>query len=1154
MAVARHVLVAKGSVACSVSVIVGTLLAAASIFAAESPETHSSPSARVDFERDVLPLLKTRCGKCHGPKRQESNYRLDVRDIALKGGDFGEPPIVPGASDESPLIRYVTDDGSGIAMPPEGARLTESEVRLLRTWIDQGAAWPDALAGSAENEKLSTDFWSFQPIRRVSPPAVSDRAWIRNPIDAFILARLEQAGLSPAPAAERVELVRRLYLILHGLAPTPEEVQRFVNDPRPNAYGRLVERLLASPRYGERWARHWLDAVRFAESDGFEMNHERPNAWPYRDYVIRAFNEDKPYDRFVFEQLAGDAVGADAATGFLVGGAYDKVKSPDVNLTLMQRQNELADIINTTGTAFLGLTLGCARCHNHKFDPVLQKDYYSIQAVFAGVQHGERPLRTPASIEREKQLAALEQAIGRLRDQLPPLEPPATSARTILIDDEDVAPSDGAAPHIELLADKAGHGTNPAGVERGRRDDSGDIGRLPNLSRGRYTWWKNRQEEDLCCWRPNAAGQFDVWISWGSGFATHTTDARYLLDRDGDLKTRDDQNLLATVDQQRFADGTGEIVSKPLWSGLAYVGRHAFNAASCLLLRAGRAGTAVTADAIVLQEATGPLASQSDAPRPSFRTPVDPHGNVESFPPQRAKWIRFTITATNNAIEPCLDELEIWTAPGTHRESPNGAHPNGGRVNVALASAGATATSSGDYRGNPKHKLEHIHDGRYGNGRSWISDTAGQGWVQIELAEPAIIDRIEWARDRNGRYSDRTPTSYRIEIAEQPGVWTTVAHSSDRLPMGIPFDELALVPWDQFSSDDGTVRQQLERWRDLQTERRRLAAQSSPQVYAGTFRQPKPTHRLYRGDPMQPREAVAPDALTVLGSLDLEPDAPEQQRRIAFANWMISPDNPLTARVIVNRLWQHHFGTGLVDTPSDFGRNGARPTHPELLDWLAAELIDGGWSLKHIQRLILTSNTSRQSSRPAPDGLAVDAGSRLLWRFPPRRLEAEAIRDNVLQLSGVLDREMGGPGFRVFKPNDNYVRVYDPKEDFGPAEWRRMIYMTKIRMERDAVFGAFDCPDAGQIAPKRARSTTAIQALNLLNSGFMLEQAGLFAQRLERDAGEDPERQVRRAFELTFGRTPASDERAAAIQLVKTHGLPALARALMNANEFLFIP
>jgi len=327
-----------------------------------------------------------------------------------------------------------------------------------------------------------------------------------------------------------------------------------------------------------------------------------------------------------------------------------------------------------------------------------------------------------------------------------------------------------------------------------------------------------------------------------------------------------------------------------------------------------------------------------------------------------------------------------------------------------------------------------------------------------------------------------------------------------------------------------------------------------PSLYAGKFVQPEPTFLLYRGDPTQKREPVNPGAIQGLGpALEQSAETPEQQRRLALARWLIDPKNPLTARVMVNRIWQHHFGHGIVDTPSDFGLNGARPTHPELLDWLACAFVSQGWDIKAVHRLIVLSRTYRQSSRSNTKASAVDADGRLLWRFPPRRLEAEPLRDSILSVSGNLDLRMGGPGFDLFEPNGNYVKVYIPKQRFGPAEWRRMVYQSKPRMRLDDTFGAFDCPDGGQIAPKRTSSTTPLQALSLLNSPFILEQSAIFAKRLEKEAGLGPDEQVRRAFRLAFNRDPSPAEAETALNVISEHGLVPFCRALFNANEFIYM-
>lgn len=899
----------------------------------------SAKSDEIEFARDVLPILEKHCLDCHGTETAESKLQLDTQLNALRGGDSGEAAIVPGESDRSFLVTRILHDDPAQRMPPDSPPLAKDEISILRAWIDQAADWQDTIAELAGTR---IEHWSFQPVQR--PELVLSEL---SPIDQWIDAKLAEQGLARSPRAQKRQLIRRAHLVMHGLPPTPEQVDTFVQDSRDEAWDALVEELLTSPHYGERMATFWLDLVRFGETHGFETNRERPHAWRYRDWVIDAFNSDKPYDQFIIEQIAGDAVGADLGTGFLVAGPYDLVKGQDVQLQLMQRQDELADMINCTGTAFLGLTLGCARCHNHKFDPITQTDYYSLQAVFAGVNHADRAL--PQSDSVTQQLAEFDRQIAELKQDL---------SQFI------------AAP------------TNGSGAE--------------------------------------------------------------------------------------------------------------------------------------------------------LRPAVNSKLNVEEFAPLEAKFVRFTINATNSG-EPCIDELEIFS----------------GSQNVALASEKAKVTSSGDFV-HPLHKLEHIHDGQFGNSRSWISKDVSGGWVLLEFPAMTTIDRIIWARDREGQYRDRLATDYVIEISEDGQNWTRIASSADREPF------TAGPPLEIQYTFDGVPEAEAERGRTQLSEMRKLEAArqslATPSLaYAGTFSSPPPTHRLYRGEPSAPREQVSPAAIASLSDLKLPAEAPEQQRRLAIARWIADPENPLTARVIVNRLWQFHFGTGIVDTPSDFGSNGTRPTHPELLDWLASELVDSGWSLKHIHRLILLSETWQQDSRPSERGLKIDAGSRSLWRFPPRRLDAESIRDSILAVSGKLNLETGGPGFSAFEIEAENVRHYFPKQEFGPEDWRRMIYMTRVRQERDAVFGVFDCPDFSQVVPQRSRSTTPLQALNLLNSRFVLQQSEFLIERLEKEADSREER-ISLAYLLCFSRHPDQEELTSALSFVEESDWRQFARALLNANEFVFIP
>ncbi len=894
-------------------------------------------SGDVNFDKDVLPILNEHCIACHGADMQESKLRLDSLTYALRGGDSGEPVITPGNSERSHLIERITNPNAKLRMPPEAEPLSQASIDVLRAWIEDKSLWEEASQKLASEK---SDHWSFQPlIRPIVPETQSE-----NPVDGFIESRLNKESLALSSRAEKRRLIRRLYLVMHGLLPTPEQVEEFTSDQGDDAWSRLVERVLESPRYGERFATHWLDLVRFGETNGFETNRERPTAYPYRDWVIHAFNSDKPYDQFVREQIAGDALGEPIGTGFLVAGPNDIVKGQDPLLGLMQRQDELADIVNTTGTAFLGLTTGCARCHNHKFDPIMQTDYYALQAVFAGVEHAERDL--PLSPEKKRWTEELAEQIQRLRSEL--------------------------AKYAKIQG------------------------------------------------------------------------------------TRDPVNAIENV----------ETIAKP---------------------------------------------AQFDA-----------------------KFVRFTIHATN-ASEPCIDELQVFS----------------GDVNVALAASGAKATSSGDFI-HPLHKLEHLNDGQFGNSRSWIASKASGGWVQVEFAQPSRIDRIIWGRDHQGQFADRVATDYRIELSPDGVHWTLAASSEDRLPL--KKEKTGIEQYDLSGLTEPAaqaVRQSVGALQSLEEQRRQLL--TSSKVYTGNFVQPPATHRLYRGDPTAPREVVKPGAIESLVSLNLQIDTPEQRRRLELANWIASRDNPLTARVMVNRIWQFHFGTGLVDTPSDFGANGTQPTHPELLDWLACEFIDSGWSIKELHRLILASNTWQQDSRPHMEGMAIDASSRLLWRFPTRRLEAEGIRDCILAATGKLDLQIGGPGFSAFEVELENVRHYFPKKEYGPADWRRMVYMTKVRMEKDSIFGVFDCPDGSQVTPRRSRSTTPLQALNLLNSRFVMQQAELMADRMRRET-DSPEKQIELTYQVCFGRECTAAELQDAQEFIAQQGWVQFARALFNSNEFVFIP
>ncbi|MCH5374866.1 MAG: DUF1549 and DUF1553 domain-containing protein, partial [Planctomycetes bacterium] len=597
-----------------------------------------------------------------------------------------------------------------------------------------------------------------------TPPQTRDADWPRHPIDQFVLARLEQAGLRPACPADRVTWLRRVSLDLTGLPPTPQQAADFVHDASPNAFERVVDRLLGSPRYGERWAQHWLDVVRYADTHGFEVNTERPNAWPYRDYVIRAFNDDTPYDRFVREQIVGDAMAQDAATGFLVTASVllPGQIGKDEPSKRLARQDSLDEIVVNISQTFLGLSVGCARCHQHKFDPISQRDYYSMQAFVAGVEYKDREVLTP-----------------------------------------------------EVLA--------------AREDAKRATMRLEEIDR-----------------------------------------------------------QLA-----RFAPLAGSGVERPM---------------------------------------------------------INARQNTDRFAPRIARRLRFTIRSSNK-FEPCIDELEVFTTGGE---------------NIALATAGTTVKSSGDKVSANRHELRFVNDGQYGNSRSWMSSEVGKGWVELEFSGEYEIDRVVWGRDREGKFTDRLATDYQIQIAATNGPWQVVADASDRTKYDPANTDSMPFPLEGLGESEAKTAQMLLAER-AELEAKVAAAADTPKVFAGVFREPDAIHLLTRGDPEQPKDLVQPAVLSAFGSLQLPVETAEQQRREALADWIASPENPLTARVMVNRIWQGHFGTGLVETVSDFGHSGQEPSHPELLDWLAGEFIRSGWSIKHMHRLIVLSATYRQGSGPVPE-------------------------------------------------------------------------------------------------------------------------------------------------------------------------------------------
>jgi hypothetical protein len=805
------------------------------------PARTAEPSAEAAhfFETRIRPLLVDNCLKCHSDKKQRGGLRLDSRAAVLAGGDRGAA-IVPGKPEESLLLRAVRHEDE-LKMPPM-KKLSREQIADLADWIRRGAPWPGPAAAPTPSKRAfqiteqDRAHWAFQPVQRPALPTVKDRKRVNNPIDAFILAKLEAKGLVPNPPATKRELIRRVYYDVTGLPPTPREVEAFVADPSPLAYEQRVERLLASPHFGEKWGRHWLDLIRYAETNSYERDGRKPNAWRYRDYVIRAFNDDKPYDRFVREQLAGDELpdgGSDGivATGYYRLGIWDDEPTDP----LQARYDGLDDIVATTGQVFLGLTVDCARCHDHKIDPIPQKDYYRLLAFFHNVNHyrnggptDERAVETDAAGKRahEDRVRAWEQKRDELRTAVKAFE---TDFRKL---------------HEQI---------------HGRRVEPRDLARLIRaegaklLGAERYKRYSEQRRELQKLLRTNVAGEMALCVS--------------------------------------------------------EAGRHA----------------------------------------------------PETF--------------------------------------------------VLL-------------RGNPHVKGDKI--------------------------EPAF-----------------------------------------------------------------------------------------PLVLGG----------------VQP---VVPTPL---------PAARTTGRRLVLANWIASPDNPLTARVIVNRIWQYHFGRGIVRSSSNFGLQGDKPTHPELLDFLADELVRHGWSMKYLHRLILTSNAYRMSSRGNDRALSLDPVNDLFWRFDVRRLTAEEIRDSLLALGGTLNEKLYGPSVYPSLPAEVLATQSMPGNGWGKSpveeQCRRSIYIHLKRSLVTPILESFDTAETDRSTPVRFVTTQPTQALALLNGEFVHQQAGLFANRLRREAGSDMRKQVSLGLNLATSRPPSEAEIRRGVDLMaalrtkegvsEQAALQSFCLVVLNLNEFVYL-
>lgn len=973
------------------------------------------------FEKKIRPVLVAHCYQCHSAeaakaKKLRGGLLLDSRDGLLKGGDSG-PSLVPGKPTASLLIKAVQHDS--LKMPPKGM-LPAPVIADLAKWVEMGA--PDPRDGSPLIAKRAIDLeagrkhWAFKPLTTVVPPPVPDQPWVRTSIDRFILAKLSEKRLSPNLVINQEKLIRRVYFDLTGLPPAPPDIEDFLKDTGPDAYGRLIDRLLSSERYGERWARHWLDVVRFAESGGYEFDGDRPGAFYYRDFVIRALNRDLPFDEFVRLQIAGDhlypgELDATAATGFLVAGPYPGQTTAKTLEPI--RYDHLDDMISTLGTSLLGLSLGCARCHEHKYDPIPQSDYYHLIACLARTDSA----RTAIEIERETYAAAkvaFEQAHA-----------PLVAARDKFVKEE-----------------------------------------LP----GRLQKW----------FAANKDVTAPKWLLLDAGSAGPATEA---------LRRLDDVSFVVRNPKKNGPDS------------------YTF--------------TAQTHHKGVV----------------AFRLEALPDPSLPNQGPGRGPQGEFVVNEIAVTAAPLDAETKKIKATPV-KLKPVAVRPEGGDLTLSVDGNPKTGWAAGG-KGMTQSAVFAIeqplgHDG--GTALTFtLTFAPGKGLGRFRFA---VSTSANAAPDALADLQNAS--ELRILLQAQAG-----KPISNQLPMA--------VRW--YRAMDPTANQVHA---TVEEHAKKEPKPRTVDVFAATSNKGGDVHYLIRGETSRKNGLARPGFVQVLVDASqgadrwLAPTAAGQVTkptpvapRLALARWLTDTEagaGRLLARVIVNRLWQHHLGNGIVRTPNDFGAQGEPPTHPELLDWLANELIRSGWSLKTIHKLILTSAVYMQDCTINPEAVKADPDNRLWWRRAPRRLEAEALRDTLLSIGGTLDLTMYGPG---------------TLEEASP---RRSVYLTVKRSRLLPMLQTFDAPEPIQGIGARQKTTAATQALAMMNSPLVRQQADRLAQRVRPKSAAGLPAAIGQAYRHALGRAPSVAETERATRFVLQQGdkgrdaaLADFCQVLLCSNEFLYV-
>ncbi len=961
----------------------------AALALALAPVAPAAAPAKVDFKRDIQPLLAGRCAECHGEQKSKGGVRFDRKETVFKGGDSGKPIVIPGQSSDSLLLQKVTSKDAEEQMPPKGDRLTEAQVALLRQWIDQGAQWPDDGAAGKTH-------WAYVNPVRPELPKVSNPKWTRNPIDSFVLARLDQEKLKPAPEADRAVLLRRVSLDLAGLPPSLEEVDAFLADKTAGAYDKLVERLLAAPAYGERWARPWLDLARYADTQGFEKDSRR-TMWPYRDWVVSALNRNMPFDQFTIEQLAGDLLPEATQDQRVATGFHRNTMTNTEGGTDNEefRYEALVDRVNTTFAAWMGSTLSCAQCHNHKYDPFTTVEYYRVMAFLNHTEDAdyddERPTMKVFGPGQKEKLQQLREA------------------------------------------------------EKAAEQKLNDLTRSPEFSQSLADWEKKLASEKTE-WATLAPATFK-----SEGGSTLTKTASQSVLADGANPSNDTYVVTAPAAAGQLTGVRLEVLET---GDEKAVGRHANGGFVLrkLELAVTQAGAREPAPV-----AFKSVAAEYSEKKFEVANLLNGKGDGWSIGPYDK--------AGNKVRRSAFFTLK----------QPLGL-PAGGMLTFTL-------------RHSDQHPMANLKRFRL------YTTSSRQVGPPADLTDEIRAILAAAPAKRNKKQADKLTDYHRaLDPVTKPfhDAFTAAKKAADEFDQSVPIT---------------SVLAELEK--------------------------PRTTRRHVRGAYLNTAETVQPGTPASLPAFPAGAPA----NRLGLARWIVSTDNPLTARVIMNRIWEQYFGRGIVETVEEFGRQGEAPSHPELLDWLATEFMRSGWDLKAMHQTIVTSATYRQSSKLSPALAQRDPVNRLFARGPRVRLEAETIRDQALAVAGLLSHKVGGPSVMPPQPDGIWQVVYNGetwKTSPGEDKYRRGLYTFWRRSMPHPMMVNFDAPSREFCVLKRSRSNTPLQALNTLNDPAFIECAQAIARQVTANAGADVKARATHAFRLVLARAPQPKEVARLVALFQS--------------------